>query len=521
MMTILIYRIYYINAADYLTMAAAGQGSYSLPIATTRGMIYDREMKPLVNNSYEYIASVLPSPQSAAAILPILSEEIRPAIVEKFSETMPFAMSLPNNDVFAKGVDIFRIPKRYGGYSYAPHLIGYLSGDGVSGVAGIELAYDKELKEAGGKISCLYKVDAAGHVMTGAAMNVSRENETPLAGVSLTLDKDIQQVAQDALLVGCDKGAAVVVDVKTGEILAMASIPAFDQNNIAASLDSTDSPFISRAISGYNIGSVFKVLTSSAALEKGISASREHECVGYIDVGGVVFHCNNKAVHGVCDMKRALQVSCNAYFISLAEELGDEYLLSFCKNFGLGKSVDLGGGIKTQAGNLPTLAELKNPAALANFGFGQGSSLASPLQIATVLATVANGGTSVTPQVVRGYSEDGTTLITEPESFAANRIISEKSAETMRKLLIDVVETGSGRTAKPITGSAGGKTSSAQTGQIKDGKELVHAWFAGFYPAVEPKYSIAIFVENGESGEHVAAPIFKKIADGIAKLKKN
>lgn len=518
-LTILIYRVYYIGASDYLTMASAGQGGYNLPIATTRGMIYDRNMRGLVNNAYEYVAAVLPSPAAAAAILPVMPEDERTGVVQKLSETMPFALKLPTNEVYAAGVDVFRVPQRYGGYQYAPHIIGYLGGDGVTGVAGIEKSYDAQLKEAGGKVNCTYRMDAAGHVMKAAAMSVQRENESPLSGVSLTLDRDIQRIAQDALAAGCEKGAAVVLDVASGDILAMASIPVFDQTDIAASLDSADSPFISRAVSGYNIGSVFKLVVSAAALEKGFSPDREHRCEGYVDVGGVVFRCNDNAIHGLRDMQGALQVSCNTYFITLAGEIGPDYLLNFCRNAGLGESIALAPGMQTQSGNLPDEAELMNPAALANFGFGQGSSLATPLQMATFVAAAAGGGQSSMPTLVRGFTDDGENILDVREPFASNRLMSKRTADTVKKLMIGVITDGSGRTAAPRTGGAGGKTSSAQTGVFVDGKEVVHAWFAGFYPAEIPKYSIVVFVEGGVSGEHVAAPIFKKIADGLAETR--
>lgn len=521
LMTTLIYRIYYIDASSYLTAAASNQGGYNLPVATTRGQIYDRNMHTLVNNTYQYVAAVMPTPQAATALLAVSSEEEKPALVEKLSSALPFALTIPDNNIYAHGVDIFRVPDRYGGYQYAPHVIGYLGGDGVSGVSGIERTYDDYLKAAGGKISCGYQSDAAGHIMQGAAMSVNRENEQPSSGVCLTLDRDIQKITQEALAVGCEKGGVVVMEAATGDILAMASVPYFDQNNIAASLESEDAPFISRAISGYNIGSVFKLVVSSAALEKGISGYRENVCTGSVDVGGVVFRCNNDAVHGVCDMQRALQVSCNSYFITLAQELDPDYLLSFCQNLGFSKSVELADGMTTQAGNLPDSQELKNPAALANFGFGQGSSLATPLQMAGVVSAIVNGGHGVTPRLVRGFTADGAGITSETSVYAENRVLSEDTAEHMRQLMAGVVSNGSGRTAKPVTGGAGGKTSSAQTGQYdENGKEIVHAWFVGFYPEEEPKYSIAVFVEGGESGEHVAAPIFKNIADGIVRLNK-
>jgi penicillin-binding protein 2 len=283
----LVYRLFYIDASDYIAMAAADQGGYSLKVATTRGVIYDRELRGLVNNEHRYIASVLPSPQAAAAVLPYAGEGARPALVQRLSGGLPFAMPVSSNEIYAKGVDVFRVPDRYAGYNYAPHVIGYLGGDGLSGVAGIELAYDDLLRLSGGEISCSYSVDAAGHVMSGAAMTVARENEEPLAGVCLTIDREIQRLVQDTLNKHIEKGAAVVLDVNSGEILAMASLPDFEPDDIAASLNSEDSPFISRAVSGYNIGSVFKVLVSAAAVEKGVSTAREIYCSGTVDIGGV------------------------------------------------------------------------------------------------------------------------------------------------------------------------------------------------------------------------------------------
>ncbi len=514
-MTGLIYRLYYINASDYIAMAAAGQGGYSLNVATTRGVIYDRHLRGLVNNEYEYVASVLPSPQAAAAVLPAVSDAMRPALVERLTGGMPFAMTVPNDEIYARGVDVFKIPRRYGGYSYAPHVVGYLGGDGVSGVAGIELAYDELLKSGGGDISCSYRVDAAGHVMSGAAMEVRRENENPVGGVCLTIDRDIQRLVQDALAKGCEKGAAVVLDAASGEILAMASLPVFDPSDVSASLRSEDAPFISRAVSGYNIGSVFKVIVSAAALEKGVSTARENYCSGETNIGGVIFKCNNNAVHGMCDMQRALNVSCNAYFITLAQELGGEYMAEHARKMGFGSSTDLAPGMNAQPGNLPTGEQLQNAAELANFGFGQGVALASPLQIASAVAEIANGGLDVTPELVLGTTADGVNIRDIREPYAVNRVLSERTADTVRNLMTNVVAVGSGRTAAPKEGGAGGKTSSAQTGVFKDGEEIVHAWFAGFYPAEKPRWSIAVFVEGGVSGEQTAAPIFKRIADGL------
>ncbi len=522
MMVTAIFRIYSINVTDYITMAASVQGEYGLDIASTRGNIYDRDFARLVNTEYNYIASVLPTPQSAAALLEVATEEERPALMERLSSTRPFAMRVENNNIYADGVDIFRIPQRYSQLQIAPHLVGYLSGDSQHGVAGIEKAYDSWLQETGGTVSVLYQMDAVGRAMRNHTIGVQRNNEDGAGGVVLTLDADFQQLAQNALAAGCQKGAAVVIEVDTGNILAMASLPVFDQNNIAASLNSQDAPFINRAISGFNIGSVFKMVVSAAALENNVSRYKTYNCLGYIDVDGQIFRCNNNRVHGEVDMQRALEVSCNTYFINTVLDLGPDYVLALCKHLGLGSVTELAPELFTQPGNLPTATELKNPAALANFGFGQGSSLATPLQMAQVVATIANGGASVTPRLVQGLTQDGSQYTWQSPTYTPNQILSTKTAKVLKDLMIAVIEEGSGKPAKPVAGGAGGKTSSAQTGQMvetQDGeKEIVHAWFAGFFPAETPKYSVVIFVEGGESGEQVAAPIFKQIADGIAGL---
>lgn len=517
MMSICIYRIYAIDSSDYLTMAAQVQGRYNLGIASARGGIYDRNMELLVNTGHRYVASVLPTPQATTELLRVMPEERHPALLEQLQGGLPFALEVPTNNIYAVGIDVFRVPTRYGEEQLSPHIIGYLGDEGKVGVAGIERAYDQTLIENGAQFTARFHLDAAGRTMEGAGVEIERVNEDSSGGVVLTLDESIQRITQAALKSGCDKGAAVVLDIHSGDILAMASLPAYDQNNIAASLESLDAPFINRAISGYNIGSVFKLAIASAALENGFTKNRAYECEGYVDVGGQIFRCNNHAIHGVIDMQKALQVSCNTYFITLAQQLDENYLLSLCRNYGISVETELAPGITTQKGNLPTLQELSNPAALANFSFGQGSSLATPLQISQMIATIANGGTAVTPRLVMGLTEDGQMISAHTPLYAGNAILADNTSQVMQQLMIGVIEGGSGRTATPLSGGAGGKTSSAQTGIVDEetGKETVHAWFAGFYPAETPKYSVVVFVEGGESGETIAAPIFKHIVDGI------
>lgn len=520
LLTVCLFRVYAINVSDSLTMAADVQSRQALVVSTTRGTIYDRSMVPLVNSSSKYIASVLPTPQAAGVLLPALEEKQRPAVLNMLTAGSPFALEVPTNDLYALGVDVFRVSQRYSqNPQLAPHIIGYLNGQEQTGAAGIEKAFDSLLKKSGGQIVARYQVDAMGRSMENGAVQIDRSGENDRGGVVLTLDASMQAATQSALEKGCEKGAVVVMDIGTGDILAMASVPDFDPGNIAASLESKDAPFINRAISGYNIGSVFKVIVSAAALENGITPDFSYTCQGSIDVDGQVFRCNNHAIHGTVDMERALEVSCNTYFINLALTLGPDYIPALSSYMGLGSASELAEGFTTQSGNLPTRQELSNRASLANFGFGQGSSLATPLQMAQAISAIANSGMAVTPRLVMGETEDGSSLSVSYPSYSPNRILSENTAKTVQGLMVKVIEEGSGRKARPITGGAGGKTSSAQTGIYdENGKEIVHAWFAGFFPAAKPKYAAVVFVEGGESGENAAGPIFKQVADGIIGL---
>ena len=518
-MSVAIFRIYYINMTDALAVAADRQSKYTLQVATTRGSIYDRNRREMVNREYTYIAAVMPTPAAVAALLAQSPEEQKEGIASRMAAAVPFAINVEEDNIYAKGVDVFRVPRRYGRVALAAHVIGYLDGEGRQGVAGIERAYNDWLQKYGSGIQVRYEVDAAGRVLEGGRIAVERSGEASdmLGGVILTLDLDFQLVCQNALESSGVKGAAVVMEAQSGNILAMSSRPAYDQNDIAASLQDTDAPFINRALSGYNIGSAFKVLVAAAALEYGVGQYYPYTCEGVIDVGGQVFRCNNHAVHGQLDMQRALQVSCNTYFIHLAQQVPEGYMLAFMESMGLGKPAELAPGLVSQSGNLPDAAELANPAAYANFSFGQGSSLATPLQMAQAVCAIANGGYALPPRLVQGLTEDGLHVTYQPV-YSASQVLSKETASLVRQLMVGVINDGSGRTAKPFAGGAGGKTSSAQTGQFVDGVEIVHAWFAGFYPAEQPRYAIVVFVEGGESGEKVAAPIFKQIADGISGL---
>ena len=141
------------------------------------------------------------------------------------------------------------------------------------------------------------------------------------------------------------------------------------------------------------------------------------------------------------------------------------------------------------------------------------------VQLASMAAAIANGGELVTPRLVLGTTDDGQTLTNPLPRYAPNRAISGSTAQTLQKMMVQVVEQGSGGNAKPQRGGAGGKTASAQTGTVDEaGEEIVHAWFVGFYPAAMPRWSVVTLCEGGGAGGNTAAPVFRQICDGIAGL---
>lgn len=514
----IICRIYMLSMGDSLASAAHTQSAFLLEVDRTRGIIYDSLMQPLVGGTGHKVAAVLPSPDSVTALTAAVQEKGMDLIYDT-KALRPYLLRMPDGEeLYSRGIELFDVKDRYGEEQLAPHLIGYLNPEQTEGTAGIELAFDKELNEHAGSLKLRYQVDALGHSLETQAPEIVNDNYQDPGGVVLTLNSDFQRAAQKAMA-GVEKGAAVVMDVATGDIKAAVSMPEYDPNNLAESLKDPDSPFVNRVFSQYSVGSTFKLVTAAAALESGFGRFTPYVCNGFIDVKGQIFNCHWRTGHGQIDMKRAFEVSCNPYFINLGEIAGAKRITAMARSIGFGRAAYFTEDLVSRSGTLPTEQELENPAAVANFAFGQGSLTATPIQIAQMLSSVANGGYAVTPRLVEGFTDDGKTIYEHTTVYAKNRVFSENTSDILREYMVDNVREGSGKLAQPARGMAGGKTASAQTGiYLKPGEEdseIVHAWFAGFYPADVPRYAIVVVAEDGKSGSDVAAPIFKKIADAI------
>jgi penicillin-binding protein 2 len=493
--------------------AAYEQSSVTVTVTRPRGTIYDANMMPLTNSQKCYLAAVAPTQEAISAL------ENRLTGIDTQLKTLrsgkPAVVEVPS-DFSAEGAHVFCVNKHYSEDQTAAHIIGYLDGGGA-GISGIEKAYESLLGEKE-PLTVRYFVDALGRPISGIEAEINGNTEDKSA-VVLTVDSRIQRICEQAAE-ALDTGAVVVMEADTGKIRAMCSFPDFSPLDISAAANSAGSPFINRALSGYNVGSVFKICTLSAALESGISTDMQYTCTGGIGIGSNVFGCHDRSGHGTLNMQEAFSVSCNPYFINLGQKLGGSTLYDMCLKMGFNDTITLADGISTSGISLPKKSLVcDQPATLANLSFGQGELLLTPLHIAVMTAAAVNGGYRVSPRLIEAtVSADGDYSLAE--SGAVTRIMSQSSSDTVRDMMTAVIESGTGTAAKPSQGAAGGKTATAETGWIRDGKSVDQTWFTGFYSWDGTDYVITVLAENGESGSRTCAPVFKTIADGISKLTK-
>ena len=501
-------RLASIMSGDRYREAAAKQSLYTLTLAEERGSIYDRNGVPLTGQSVSYVGAAAPSvsPGTLAASLAEVAVDGEDAR-EKASRGVPFlfeaAKAIQCNTVVSVAVR-----QRYGGL--APHLIGYPTTETESGYTGLEAAFSGLLDRYRGAFRVTYTVNAAGQALAGVDPVIEDTLSLSDGGLVLTLDTALQAFVQEQFDGLC--GAAVVLS-KEGDILALVSTPTFDANDLSAALTQDGSPLLDRTLSAYDVGSVFKTVVAAAALEIGISPERTYVCEGSIDINGVRIRCHDHGGHGELDLKGALVHSCNPYFIDLAREVGAEKILAMAQSLNFGQTLTLADGVCSKPGNLPNEADLRVPAALANLAIGQGTLLATPLQVAAAIHSIASGGEYVVPRLVLGETDGHGSFVPFPDERERRRVMSEKTAKTVLAAMRAVFEEGSLAPYDPA-GKAAGKTSTAQTGMVaEDGHGVCQAWLAGIYPAEEPEYTLVLFVEDGASGTDTCGPLFQQICN--------
>ncbi|NIM07029.1 MAG: hypothetical protein GTO55_10680 [Armatimonadetes bacterium] len=387
----------------------------------------------------------------------------------------------------------------------AAHILGFVSTDG-RGLGGIESALNDKLAGRPGKISM--EVDSKGRDIPGSR-TVSVPPE-PGRDITLTLDASLQQVAEAGLAEGIENasavgGTVVMMDPYSGEILALASQPAFDPNRFK---ESPSHRWVSPAVVGaYEPGSTFKLVVACAILEEKIPlSSTQMTCIGERRIGHRTIHCalhEGKRDHGKVDLDEIIEESCNIGAAALAQQLGREKFSHHIEALGFGEKsgIELGGESSGQMPAPSTWSDIR----IANIGFGQGISV-TPLQLLRAYCAVANGGLLVRPHLVRTDEE-------EP----AKRVLSPETAQRMREIFVHAVERGTGEAAAIEGYQVAGKTGTSQKPVpglgFRSGKYI--GSFVGFVPADNPRLALLVIIDepaHPHFGAVVAAPVFREIA---------
>lgn len=510
--SILYMHIFSVITSGEFEHTALNQGSYTISAGSQNGNIYDCNMQKIINCEEIYICAINPEPNAVREILPHINNKKN--FYSKLKYGKPFVCETDTDKFTSSNITVFKSYKRYSENQPAQHIIGYTS-EG-SGICGLELSYDTFLRSFRTENTVKYKVDGNGDVLNGISREITHAEDMK-AGVVTSIDLEIQKICENSAK-NIEKGALVVMDIKTGDIKAVASFPSYDTDNLSEALDDENSPLLNRALCSYNAGSVFKLLICQCALESGISEYYTYNCTGSENINGQIFRCHKSSGHGYQDMKSAVANSCNTYFIRLGSGISSERLIETAKKIGFGTEIRLADNLYTDSGNLPTLEELNLPAEKANFSFGQGKLLVNPIQITQMICGIANDGNMPSAVLVKGITYDGINIENTNEPMI-NEIMSEDTAKKLQEFMEGAVTENTNAYSDKIKISA--KTSTAQTGIYDDnGNELCHAWVSGYFPADNPEYAMTVLVENGGYGNISASPILRECAEKIMLLNK-
>ncbi len=568
LLMVIIARLYYLQvyqADRYKTLADENRISTRL-LVPPRGIIFDRNGVTIASNQQNFqaliVAEQAPNVQETLdafkKIMP-LSEAEEERIKKDLKRNRSFVPIKIRDNLSWEEVsriqlnapDLPGIVIDEGLTRYYPfgagmaHILGYVSSVSDKdvkddpllevpgfkiGKSGIEKYLEKALRGESGNLKL--EVNAYGRIMK----EIERVDGIPGKDVQLTIDSRLQQKAFE--LFGEESGAAVLLDVHTGEILAFVSAPSFDPNMMTQGLSTEDwnallhnerNPLTDKAISGqYSPGSTFKMIVALAALEAGvIKPETRTYCAGKMFLGNHAFHCWKKEGHGHLNVVEALQHSCDIFFYETAQKLGIEKIADMARRFGLGSKINIGlenekaGLIPDKEWKLRRFGEPWQQGESLISGIGQGYILTTPLQLATMTARLVNGGYEIKPTFLK---------VSDGEKSKIRKIdVSPANLELIKEGMYAVVNKPGGtawRSQFDYHGQRmGGKTGTTQVRRItmKERREGIkkeselpwrlrnHALFVGYAPHDNPKYAVAVLVEHGGGGSSVAAPLAGKI----------
>lgn len=589
LMSVLAGRLYYlqvIHSDEYTTMADENRMNIQL-LPPLRGRILDRFGEEIASNRQNYRVVLIPEQtKSVEKTLDALAKYVPAGAIDReqvFKDIkrkrgfvpIPVLDNLTWEEfarINVNSPDLPGIQMDVGAtrqYPYAnlfAHIVGYVGAVSEKdlqnleydpllelpefriGKSGVEKFYDKSLRGTAG--FSRVEANAYGRVIR----ELNRQEGLPGHDAVLTIDTQLQEFATKRM--GDDSAAAVVIDIHSGDILSMVSVPSFDPNEFANGISSKNwkelvenskRPLGNKAIAGqYPPGSTFKMMVALAALESGV-IKKDHEvfCGGHTNLGKHRFHCWKRGGHGTLDLENAISQSCDIYFYDIARKVGVDRIAEMANRFGLGNKLDIdiygerGGLIPTKDWKFAVQGVPWQVGETYNVGIGQGFVLTTPLQLAVMTARLANGGKAVTPRLVRSLA-NRTQEDTEPGEGNKDDIpeigISASSLKTVLNGMYKVINgsRGSARRAKiRVEGwEMAGKTGTAQVRRIskkeriegvrksdeKPWEERDHALFVGFAPYDDPRYAVSVIVEHGGSGSGVAAPIARDLLQETLRL---
>ena len=553
---ILVFRvgwIQFINGEELQTLAYEQQ-TLDRKINPKRGTIFDRDGNELAVSSTVYTVTINPTnikdenkEKVAKAISDIFEldyEKILKKVKKRSSiETVAKKQEKDIVDKLSKwiienkietGINIDEDTKRYYPYNtLASHIIGFCGSDN-QGLGGLEAKYDTILQGVKGRITKVK--DASGKDVMGT----TEAYTDAVNGNSIisTIDMTVQSIAEKYLEDACidnkctDGGNIIIADPTTGDILAMATYPAYNLNtpyeinnnelkqtwSMLSEKERTEAlqgMWRNKAIADtYEPGSTFKLVTTSAALEEGITTTdkkSEFNCSGSITIAGTRIKCwRYYRPHGSQSLREALMNSCNPIFIGLGQKLGVETYYTYLERFGfLGRTgIDLPG----EAKGIFLDKEKVGPVELATISFGQRFEV-TPVQMISMVSTIANGGERMKLRLVKEIIDSKTDEKTEVQPESTGRVISEKTAKDVLSMMGSVVGEGTGKNAKVAGYQVGGKTGTSEDG-VNTNKYVTS--FIGVAPISDPKVTILVTLynptgEGGHQGGAVAAPVAGKV----------
>jgi len=544
----------------------------------TRGMIFDRQGQLLVDSRPSFDLIFVPEDsESPEATLRLLARYLRRdegEILKTFEENKSRAafdelvigrdiqwseiVAVEAHQLDLPGVSLRARPRRsYADGPMAAHVLGYLGeinqkqlkilkeqgyviGDEI-GQYGLERRWEELLRgQSGGQ---QVEVDALGR-----RVRVLHEvTDVPGYTVHLTLDRQLQETAYEALK--GKQGTIVALDVRNGAILVLASTPAFDPNAFARGIKSEEwsglikdqlRPLSNRAIQGqYPPGSTFKIIMSIAGLEEGvIQPESSIQDPGFYTFGNRSFRDWKKGGHGTVNLHKAIVESCDTYFYQLGPKLGVDRIAKWARAFGLGEKTGVvlddekGGTIPDTEWKRKRFRQPWFPGETVSVAIGQGYVTVTPLQLANMMAAVANGGKLYRPYLVNKVeSVDGATVREYGPELIRTIELKPDTLKRVHEALADVVNGagGTGGAARSQLLTIAGKTGTAQVVEMKGGyvktEQLTyfnrdHAWFVSYAPVDNPQIAIAVLVEHGGHGGDAAAPMAKKVFEKFIEIQK-